>query len=181
MRTGTALCIAWLGLAWQAAGQGPARGLDELSVAAGPGFTHVLNNSAPDGDFVAATLSWRRFVAERHALGVEAVPLFIVSQGESVHGYGFTLIGRHFLTPIGGAALFWEWGAGLLHFERDVPPDTLRTPFTLRVGAGLRHALGSRKALVLGYRLHHISNAGRAERNPGLNSSFPYIELSFAF
>ena len=49
-------------------------------------------------------------------------------------------------------------------------PARPATNFTTHAGLGLR-VLGSHgRGVIIGYRLHHISNGNRVARNPGVNA-----------
>ena len=51
-----------------------------------------------------------------------------------------------------------------------VPARTTTTNFTAHAGAGLRIFIRPHDAFIISYRLHHISNGNRLERNPGVNA-----------
>lgn len=66
-------------------------------------------------------------------------------------------------------------GAGIATFTRDVPVDGARKfNVTAHMGAGMRFRAGASNILTLGYKLHHLSNAGTA-LNPGLDSSVWFV------
>ena len=67
-------------------------------------------------------------------------------------------------------------GGGLLFFDRDVPRlDTRKTNFTVTLNAGLRIDLLEDWEVTLGYKFHHLSNAGTGTFNPGLDSNMFYL------
>lgn len=67
-------------------------------------------------------------------------------------------------------------GGGLLLFDRDVPQlDTRKMNFTATLNAGLRVVISDIWELTLGYKYHHLSNAGLGTFNPGLDSSMLYL------
>ena len=67
-------------------------------------------------------------------------------------------------------------GGGLLLFDRDVPQlDTRKMNFTATLNAGLRVVILDNWELTLGYKYHHLSNAGTGTFNPGLDSSMFYL------
>ena len=53
--------------------------------------------------------------------------------------------------------------------------------FILQVGFGLTWFVTSQTAFNVGYRFHHISNAGLRYPNLGINSSLPLFSFSFYF
>lgn len=65
-------------------------------------------------------------------------------------------------------------GGGLIFF-REFPDVTgRRLNFTLEAGGGIRLRVGSTQWAQLGYRYHHMSNAGTALANPGLDGNLVY-------
>ena len=71
-------------------------------------------------------------------------------------------------------------GGGFLLFDRDVPRlDTRKMNFTATLNAGLRVVLLDAWELTLGYKFHHLSNAGTGMFNPGLDSSMFYLGWMF--
>ena len=163
------------------AGSWPAERDVILAVGGGPGVSFELAHSLPDRRFWTVRGSVATMVGRRFELGLELVPFFSLRDGGdgTRHGFGAALLGRRFL----GGGDPWrfgvEAGAGVLRFDREVPLGTVRTNFTLGLGLLAERRLGAGSALVIGYRLHHISNANRAARNPGINSHHPFVELRF--
>ncbi len=67
-------------------------------------------------------------------------------------------------------------GGGLLLFDRDVPRlDTRKMNFTATLNAGLRVVILDDWELTIGYKFHHLSNAGTGTFNPGLDSNMFYL------
>jgi lipid A 3-O-deacylase PagL len=66
--------------------------------------------------------------------------------------------------------LFVHANDGFLAFTKEVPiEDSGQFAFTLEGGGGVRIFTSERRALMLGLRLHHISNGDRSGSNRGLN------------
>ncbi len=141
------------------------------SVAGGTGDVSVFNAGARYG--------WRLFSTGSGALrgnleyAVEAVPIFIVAQpGDNAFGaevtpfdfkYNFTA--PHQITP------FLELGGGVLFTNNDVPFGTSRVNFTPQGGIGMHVPMAnSSHHLTLALKYFHISNAGLATPNPGINT-----------
>ena len=71
-------------------------------------------------------------------------------------------------------------GGGLILFDRDVPRlDTRKMNFTATLNAGLGFAILEDWKLTIGYKFHHLSNAGTGTSNPGLDSSMFYLGWMF--
>jgi hypothetical protein len=66
---------------------------------------------------------------------------------------------------------YLEMGSGPMWASRRVPAATSRFNFITQTGFGVVVYPQRTSALVIGYRFAHISNAGYAPRNPGLNVS----------
>lgn len=81
-----------------------------------------------------------------------------------------------------GIKPFVNASGGFLWFERGTPVEVLgatRFNFTFEFGGGVHVPLGTSKALSLGYKLHHFSNARITGVNPGLDSNVFYVGFSF--
>jgi hypothetical protein len=75
---------------------------------------------------------------------------------------------------------FLDLSAGLQYFSRPIPAErATRLNARVMAGAGLRGAIGRRLDAELAYRLVHLSNAGLAVENPGLN--FHQIAVGVGF
>lgn len=87
-------------------------------------------------------------------------------------GVGVSPVGlqvRSRLTP--ALALVGGLGAGVLYFARPVPDhEAARLNFVGEVGGGIEVALRPERILAVGYRFQHISNAGIAAINVGMNT-----------
>ncbi len=74
---------------------------------------------------------------------------------------------------------FVQVNAGGLLFTESVPlPEAGKFAFTLGGGAGVRIFESAQRAVTLGVRLHHISNANRSGANRGLNQFVFYAGVS---
>lgn len=169
--------------------QGLQRGTSEWSIIAGGADAVSIAHSRTGRQFVTQSLGWGRvltrpkgpafFCGQLEAL-VEIVPVFVMFQSRRSYGYGVTPVflrwnfgRRRHVEP------FVEIAGGILRTDQPVPEDTKRFNFTAHTGLGFRVRVGERRALLFGYRFHHISNAGRGAVNPSVNSNFFYGGLSF--
>lgn len=72
-------------------------------------------------------------------------------------------------------SVFAATAGGGLVFTHPFPDVTgRRTNFTLEAGGGVRVRIGAAQWAQLGYKYHHISNAGTAFANPGLDGNVLY-------
>ena len=112
------------------------------------------------------------------------LPLVVVTEmtRKTVYGFG--------AAPVGGEvrfratrplALVLRGSAGGVYFSRPIPdPEERRFNFIFDIGTGAEWRFSRRVAMTAGYRLNHISNAGRGPVNPGLNSHMLELGLNLA-
>ncbi|MEK7236782.1 MAG: acyloxyacyl hydrolase [Nitrospirota bacterium] len=133
----------------------------------------MMTLSDPIGD------SWYR---GQVSLGAEMV--YIQFQEPFLtHGVGFTpkikytFVAQDRIRPYAEFAggPFWTDLAG------KIPEESSRFNFVLTAGFGVSYFLTDQAALNVGYRFHHISNAGTRYPNLGLNASLPFGGFSFFF
>jgi hypothetical protein len=69
--------------------------------------------------------------------------------------------------------------AGALVFSNEVPIFRSRQfNFTFEYGVAVDRITADGKAITIGYKFHHISNAGTGELNPGLDANVVYVGLT---
>ena len=109
---------------------------------------------------------------------MEAVPLFVVFQktntayGAGVNPFAF----KWALDTHGSVVPYLELGGGTLFTNTKVPEGTSRVNFTTTGALGL-HFLRSKYNISTELRFMHISNAGLATPNPGINT----VQLRIGF
>jgi lipid A 3-O-deacylase len=157
---------------------GPEGGGNEVQVWTGGG--HGLNGSTSDTGVwnLGVRYGWVLTDAVgpgplrgRFEYAVDVVPVFVLTQRNgTAYGLGLDPIelkwnfaGRRGLTP------YVELGGGLLFSNTQVPPGTSRVNFTPSGALGL-HFLRSKYNWSAEVRFMHISNAGLATPNPGINT-----------
>ena len=101
---------------------------------------------------------------------------------ERSYAFGFSPFGIEVVSPLWRrASLFGATSGGGLIFTRQFPDVTgRRTNFTLEAGGGVRVRVGATHWAQLGYKYHHISNAGTAFANPGLDGNIFYAGYQWA-
>jgi hypothetical protein len=102
---------------------------------------------------------------------LDATPVFVVWQKNSTaYGGGFSPLGLKWdFATRGRVAPYLELNGGTLFTNKDVPPGTSAVNFTSAAAFGV-HLFGEKYAWSLEARYVHISNAGLATPNPGINS-----------
>jgi lipid A 3-O-deacylase len=157
---------------------GPENGGRELQVWTGGG--HGLNGSTSDTGVwnLGARYGWVLTdeigpgpLRGRFEYAVDVVPVFLLTQPtNTAYGLGldpvalkWNFASRHRVTP------YVELGGGLLFTNTQVPPGTSRVNFTPQGAVGV-HFLRSKYNWSAEVRFMHISNAGLATPNPGINT-----------
>jgi len=157
---------------------GPVEGGNELQVWTGGG--HGINGGQSGDGVWNFGLRYGLILTGPHGPGflrgrleyaVDAVPLFLVLQktntayGVGVNPFAFkwALATRRSVVP------YFEIGGGTLFTNTKVPEGTSRINFTTSGAAGL-HFLGNKHNISAEVRFMHISNAGLATPNPGINT-----------
>lgn len=113
------------------------------------------------------------------ALGVEAAFLGI-TEPTSAYGIGFTPKLIYTFTSFGRLKPYLEGGGGPLwtNFDGRIPEQGSDFNFLVWGGAGASYELTVRWALNAGFRLSHISNAGTAVPNAGVNYLLPFVGVT---
>ena len=156
------------------------RGAAEWTAAAGVARGIDVLQSAGGQRYAMPSLAWGRVLTDlrgprwmrgRFEWVVEVAPYFVEWREGRARGAGVMPLGwRWNLEPRGPFAPYLEVGGGALWTSEAVPSGTTGTNFTTHAGAGLRLLASSGHGVIVGYRLHHISNGNRVARNPGVNA-----------
>jgi len=157
---------------------GPVEGGHELQVWTGGG--HGLNGSQSGDGIWNAGFRYGLILTKPHGPGflrgrleyaVDAVPVFLVVQktntayGVGVNPFAF----KWALDTHGSVVPYLELGGGTLFTNTKVPEATSRINFTTGGALGL-HFPRSKYNISTEVRYMHISNAGLATPNPGINT-----------
>ena len=107
----------------------------------------------------------------RFEYAVDAVPVFVAFQPASnAYGVGFDPLGLKWnFERRGRLSPYFELTGGVLFTNHDVPMGTNTVNFMDQAALGT-HILGAKYNWSLEFRFMHISNAGLAIPNPGLNT-----------
>jgi opacity protein-like surface antigen len=119
---------------------------------------------------------------------LDIIPAAVVFEPDSVRRGSSTIYGAG-LSPLGfklnigqesWIKPFLAAAVGFLYFEKDIPvPRSSRFNFTPELGLGVQFFLAPKRALTLGYKWHHMSNANTGRSNPGMDSHVFYAGFSF--
>jgi hypothetical protein len=103
---------------------------------------------------------------------INAVEYFenCATHSASAYGGGITPLGLSTrISRSSGVALVAELSAGTILFDKTVPyPNTTRLNFNLAAGTSVEIPLRGRAVVSVGYYMHHLSNGGQGEFNPGI-------------
>jgi lipid A 3-O-deacylase len=99
------------------------------------------------------------------------------------HGIGFTPKIKYSFVALDQVRPYVEFAGGPFWTDLGgrIPEESSRFNFVLTAGFGLSWFITPQTALNVGYRFHHISNAGTRYPNLGLNASLPFGGFSFYF
>ena len=111
------------------------------------------------------------FLKGRFEYAVDAVPAFLVFQpANTAYGAGINPLNLKWNFATRGRVVpYFELSGGTLFTTHDVPPGTSSVNFTSGSAFGV-HILGEKYNWALELRYMHISNAGLADFNPGINT-----------
>ena len=160
----------------------PVRAQDEPSVTKGNrtrglvgGWGHswrpIFGQTTSEITFVAFHPRMGWFITDRLELYGEAT-LFLYDRPHTAVAAGLGgLSGRYYLKTSGGWLPYVHAGSGLLWTSLDVPEIDRIFNFQLFTGVGWRQNRPAGPCLVFEFRNHHISNAGTAGKNRGINAA----------
>jgi hypothetical protein len=140
------------------------------SVSGGRGNTGAFNAGLRYG-WILTGPHLPGFLRGRFEYAVDAVPLFFIFQpANTAYGVGFDPLAlkwnfeRH-----GHLSPYLELTGGTLFTDHNVPTGTNTVNFMDQAAFGV-HILGAKHNVSLELRYMHISNAGLATPNPGINT-----------
>lgn len=164
---------------------GPVEGQHEVQIWTGGG--HGTNGSQSSDGVWNVGLRYGLILTAPHGPGflrgrleyaVEAVPAFLVFQRQNTaYGAGVNPFAFKWAFDTRGSVVpYFEIGGGTLFTNTQVPAGTSRVNFTTTGAIGL-HFLRSKHNFSTELRFMHISNAGLANPNPGINT----VQLRLGF
>jgi len=156
----------------------PEQGGNEIQIWAGGGHS-VPGGTKNTGAFNAGLrYGWiltgphlPGFLRGRFEYALDAVPVFVVFQpANTAFGMGFDpLVLKWNFQRHGRISPFLELTGGALFTNHDIPTGTNTVNFMDQAALGM-HILGEKHNVSVELRYMHISNAGLATPNPGINT-----------
>jgi lipid A 3-O-deacylase len=140
------------------------------SVSGGRGDTGIFNAGLRYG-WILTDPHLPSFLRGRFEYALDAVPIFLAFQPtNTAYGIGFDPLGLKWnFQPHGRLSPYLELTGGVLFSNHDIPPGTNTVNFMDQAALGL-HILGAKRNVSVELRYMHISNAGLATPNPGVNT-----------
>jgi lipid A 3-O-deacylase len=140
------------------------------SVSGGRGNTGVFNAGLRYG-WILTDLHLPGFLRGRFEYAVDAVPIFLAFQPtNTAYGVGFAPLGLKWnFQRRGHISPYLELTGGVVFTSHDVPTGTNTVNFMDQAALGM-HILGAKHNVSVELRYMHISNAGLATPNPGINT-----------
>jgi lipid A 3-O-deacylase len=167
-----------LGAPWGMAQSGPEDGGHEIQAWTGGGYTVPGGTKSTGVWNLGLRYGWvltrphgPGFLKGRFEYAVDAVPMFLVFQpANTSYGVGFNPVDFKWNFATRGSFVpYLEIDGGTLFTTHTVPTGTNAVNFTSSGVFGM-HLLGSKYNWSVEARYMHISNAGLATPNPGINT-----------
>lgn len=142
-----------------------------LSVPGGTADTQAVNAGVRLGKILTENHG-SGFVRGNFEWSADFMPLYYVVQpGKNAYGAGFNPVNLKWNLTSGSRAVpYFELGGGVLFTSTEVPAITSTTNFLTHGALGVHIFTHEKRALTLSTRFEHISNAGLATPNPGINT-----------
>ncbi|HKF21400.1 MAG TPA: acyloxyacyl hydrolase [Candidatus Angelobacter sp.] len=153
----------------------------ELGVWAGGGFsvpggtadTHTFNGGVRLGKVLTAEHGGG-FFRGNFEWAADVMPVYYIWQpapAKNAYAAGFNPVNLKWnFTNSAKTVPYFELGGGVLFSNNEVPAGTSNTNFLTHAALGFQFVVKEKQALTLSTRYEHISNAGLATPNPGINS-----------
>jgi hypothetical protein len=136
---------------------------DTQAVNAGVRLGKVLTGDH-GGGFVRGNFEW----------SADLIPVYYVLQpapAKNAYGAGFNPVNLKWnFTNSARTVPYFELGGGVLFTNTEVPATTSTVNFVTHAALGFHFFVREKRALTANVRYEHISNAGLAVPNPGVNT-----------
>jgi hypothetical protein len=142
-----------------------------FSVPGGTSNTHAVNAGVRLGKILTGNHG-TNFLRGNFEWSADVMPLYyIVQPGKNAYAAGFNPVNLKWNFTSGSTLVpYFELGGGVLFSNVNVPQFTNTTNFVTHGAVGLHIFTGENRALTFSTRFEHISNAGLATPNPGINT-----------
>jgi len=186
-----------LGLRQSAAGQAVpdgetgflARGTRQWFVLASAAEPLPIHSRDDGRTFVMQAVTWGQIMFSPRGWGVlrgqlewgfELMPIMVMHQRETTYAFGGSpIFFRWRMKERGRFSPFLELNGGAIYSNHEIPEEISRFNFTAQTGGGFLLRMTPKHSLVLGYRLHHISNGGIGPGTRSVNSNVGMVGMTF--
>ncbi len=137
----------------------------------------VLHSSKTDhaGDyFVSGSVEYESPWTDHVAFGIRAYPLFLYPRPQPLYGAALGLVFRIYRNAAMDSGPYAEAGVSALWHSRDFSDNSSRLNFLNELGVGYKF---EGKPWHIAVKYQHISNAGIAGKNAGVNA----VSLGFGY
>jgi hypothetical protein len=143
------------------------------SVPGGTKDTQVMNAGFRFGKVLTAD-HLGGFLRGNFEWSADVIPVYYFWQpapGKNTYAAGFNPVNLTWnFTKSSKTVPYLELGGGVIFSDNDVPANTNQTNFLTHAALGLRFFVREKRAVIFTTRYEHVSNAGLAVPNPGINT-----------
>jgi lipid A 3-O-deacylase len=144
-----------------------------FSVPGGTADTHMFNGGARLGKVLTGDHGGG-FVRGNFEWAADVMPVYYIWQptpAKNAYSAGFNPVNLKWnFTNSAKTVPYLEFGGGVLFSSTEVPRNTSTVNFLTHAALGFHFIVKEKQALTLTTRYEHISNAGLATPNPGINT-----------
>ena len=144
-----------------------------FSVPGGTKDTQMMNAGARLGKVLTGDHGGS-FLRGNFEWSADVIPVYYLWQpapAKNAYAAGFNPLNLKWnFTNSAKTVPYLEFGGGVLFSNTDVPANTNQTNFLTHAALGFHFFVHEKSALTLSTRYEHISNAGMATPNPGINT-----------
>jgi lipid A 3-O-deacylase len=144
-----------------------------FSVPGGTADTHMFNGGVRFGKVLTADHG-SSFLRGNFEWAADVMPVYYIWQpapAKNAYSAGFNPVNLKWnFTNSPKTVPYLEFGGGVLVSSTEVPRNTSTVNFLTHAALGFHFVVKEKQALTLTTRYEHISNAGLATPNPGINT-----------
>jgi len=97
--------------------------------------------------------------------------------------FGASVVFKYNFLSFGRWMPYWDtgWGLAWTDLAPRIPEQSSQFTFMVETGIGTHYFLTQRAAVNVGFRFHHLSDAGIGDRNVGINAWMGLVGVSYYF
>jgi lipid A 3-O-deacylase len=144
-----------------------------FSVPGGTRDTQMMNIGLRFGKVLTSDHA-ASFLRGNFEWSADVIPVYYFWQpapAKNAYAAGFNPVNLTWnFTSLGSTVPYVELGGGVIFSDNNVPANTNQTNFLTHAALGFHFFVREKRALTLSTRYEHVSNAGLATPNPGINT-----------